>query len=213
MHDAAMPDHDAISPLVPPPMSPTDAEQLLFADALTFSSEFPAAYSALAPESGTVERALSRSEATLHSIAMIEDTQVDEPDEHHGTDLALQRVEAKLNLILELLGKLARRGADSLPLQAMRWSRRGVALQAPFGTADHPRGFLLIQAVTWLPQPLELPVERLASDPGANGEQVIYLRFAPRPPSLEAAIERHLFRLHRRQIAISRGQQRQEQAD
>lgn len=192
-------------------MSPTDADQLLFADALTFCSEFPAAYSAVAPESGSVERALSRSEATLHSIAMIEDTQVDEPDDHHGTDVALQRVEAKLNLILELLGKLARRGADALPLRPMRWSRRGVALHQPFGTADDPSGFLLIQAVSWLPQPLELPVERLASDPASgNGEQILYLRFAPRPPALEAAIERHLFRLHRRQIAITRGSNRQE---
>jgi hypothetical protein len=192
----------------PSSMSPAEAEQQLFADALTCSGDFPAAFSPIAPESGTAERAAARSEAALHSIALIEDTQPDELDEHGSTELALQRVEAKLNLILDLLGKLARRGGDTLPLRAMRWSRRGVALQQPFGTAEAASGFLLIQAVGWLPQPLELPVECLASAATENGETLLYLRFAPRPPSLEAAIERHLFRLHRRQIAIAKNAER-----
>jgi hypothetical protein len=202
MDDAAAP-FDDVSVIRSPAMNPTDANAQLFADALSCSGEFPAAFSELAPESVTPARALARAEATLHSIALIEDSHAEDHDES-GKDLALQRVDAKLNLVLDLLGKLARRGADALPLRTLRWSRLGVALHQPFGTAAADRGFLLIQPVGWLPQPLELPVECLASEPAEQGEQVLFLRFSPCPPSLESAIERLLFRIHRREIAVSR---------
>jgi hypothetical protein len=184
-------------------MNPSDAESALFSDVLSCSGDFPAAFSELAPESGTVPRAVARAESTLHSIALIEDSHADEPEDS-VRDLALQRVDAKLNLVLDLLGKLARRGADALPLQSLRWSRLGVALQQPFGTVEAERGFLLLQPAAWLPQPLELPVECLAMAAGEHGEHVLYLRFSPCPPALEAAIERHLFRIHRREIAARR---------
>ena len=186
------------------PTDPTDAESMLFGDALACSVDLPAVYTAHAPEAGTVERAISKAESMLHAIARIEDSHGDEIDDSNGKDIALQRVEAKLDVLIDLVGKLARRGAEVLPLRRLRWSRRGVELHQPFETVAVERGFLLLQAVDWLPQPLELPVEQLASATDADGDQRIYLQFQPLPPGLESAIERHLFRLHRRQIAISR---------
>ncbi len=176
-----------------------DPEATLFAEALACTVELPAAFCERAAEAATVERAIARAEATLHSIALIEDGHAEEADEAGGRDQALQRIDAKLNLILEMLGRLARRGSDPLPLIRMRWSRHGVALQPPFGTVATERGFLLLQPVDWLPQQIELPVQRLAAD-----GDLLYLRFDPLPLDLEAAIERHLFRLHRRQIAAAR---------
>jgi hypothetical protein len=184
-------------------MSPADAQAELFTEVLTCTGDFPAAFSERAPEAGTAARAIAQAEATLHSIALIEDSQSEEPDDS-SRDHALQRVEAKLNLVLDMLGALARRGSDVLPLQPLRWSRLGVALRQPFDKAGPEHGFLLIQPVPWLPQPLELPVECLAAEPAEHGQQELYLRFSPCPMALESAIERHLFRLHRREIAARR---------
>lgn len=180
------------------------AESRLFDEVLACRVDLPAAFVRQAPESGTVERAIARTEALLHAIARIEDSHGEDSDEGSGKDLALQRVEAKLDLMLELLGKIARRGMDALPLLPLRWSRHGVELLQPVGALEFDRGFLLLQATDWLPSPLELPVKWLAGLSSSDGRQRALLQFDPLPSGLEAAIERHLFRLHRRQIAHSR---------
>ena len=179
------------------------AQERLFADALACSGEFPVRYADAAPESSTVERAIERAEGLLRAIALVEDTHGDEVDERGAQELALQRVEAKLNLVLEVLSALIRKQTDALPVRPMRWSRHGVEAVVPAADALPDRGFLLIQPVMWLPQLLELPVVLLASQPEGD-RQRLWLQFDPQPAPLEAAVERHLFRLHRREIANSR---------
>ena len=179
------------------------AEQALFGDALTGRYDVPAALRSNAPDSVSLDRAIEHAETVLRSLALIEDSPHEEPDEH-GKDLALQRVEAKLNLVLETLAGLLRRERTDLPMQQLRWSRFGAELLHP---SDDPpaRGFLLMQPLVWLPQRLELPVVCLAQRKEAGGGCRVWLRFEPQPPSLEQALERHLFRLHRRQIAQRKG--------
>lgn len=179
------------------------AEQALFGDALTGRYDVPAALRSNAPDAGTVARAIEHAETTLRSLALIEDSPHEETDEH-GKDLALQRVDAKLNLVLETLAGLLRRERSDLPMQPLRWSRFGAELLHP---SDEPpaQGFLLLQPLGWLPQRLELPVVCLAQRKEPDGGCRVWLRFSPQPPSLEQALERHLFRLHRRQIAQRKG--------
>jgi hypothetical protein len=50
-----------------------------------------------------------------------------------------------------------------------------------------------------------LPVEVVACG-NESGQSWLWLRLSPRPRALESAIERHLFRLHRRAIAGARRQ-------
>ena len=54
-----------------------------------------------------------------------------------------------------------------------------------------------------VPDSLELPATVLATA-SAEGRRWLWLRFADLPPGLEDALERQLFRMHRREVAARR---------
>ncbi|NUS39217.1 MAG: PilZ domain-containing protein, partial [Lysobacter sp.] len=64
-------------------------------------------------------------------------------------------------------------------------------------------GWLRLQPSDALPQALRLPVRVLACEDSADGPR-LWLRFEGLSPALSAALERHLFRVHRREIAERR---------
>lgn len=188
--------------------SPAEAAELLFGEALTCGTDVPVALRTLAPDSVTIERALDQSETILRSLALIEDSPHEERDEHGPKDVALHRMEAKLNLVLETLASMLRRDRGELPMQRIRWSRHGVEMRHT--EAQPPaKGFLLIQPLVWLPQRLELPVVSLAHRPLEAGGCTVWLQFKPLTPHLQQALERHLFRLHRRELAARKPEPRQ----
>lgn len=178
------------------------AERELFGEALACEGRLPAEFHA---DGVDAARALERAESLLRSIALIEDGQAEESEERGATELALQRIEARLNLLLELVGALARGGQAGLPVAAVRWSRRGLVMARAADAVPGQAGWVRMQPAAWLPQTIDLPVEVAAVGDRA-GEPAIWLRFAPLPEALESALERHLFRQHRRAIADARRQ-------
>lgn len=182
-----------------------EAERELFAEALTCSEDLPAEFVAQALDGPAAERAIDRSEALFRAIAQIEEGGGEEGDERGGHEQSLHRIEAKLNVLLDLVGALVRRDMPTLPLRSVRWSRRGLALPQEAATAPGTLGLLRLQPASWLPQTVELPVEVIACG-NESGQNWLWLRLAPRPSSFESAVERHLFRLHRRAIAGARRQ-------
>lgn len=180
--------------------SPEQAAEQLFGDALSCESDMPVAFRSRAPDADSTERAIEHAELVLKSLALIEDASHEDGDEHAAERAHLQRLEAKLNLVLETLTGILRRERSDLPTQRFRWSRFGAEIVHPGGDAPE-RGFLLLQPVTWLPQRLELPVACLARRAEDGGTTRVWLRFSPQPAGLEQALERHLFRLHRRELA------------
>ncbi|MBD8524744.1 PilZ domain-containing protein [Pseudomarimonas arenosa] len=187
--------------------SPTAAADTLFGDALTCDTDVPVALRTLAPDAGSIERALDQSETILRSLALIEDSPHEERDEHGQKDIALHRMEAKLNLVLETLASMLRRDRSDLPMQRIRWSRHGVEMRHPEPTPPD-KGFLLIQPLVWLPQRLELPIITLAHASLDDGGSRVWLQFKPLTPNLQQALERHLFRLHRRELAARKPESR-----
>ena len=102
-----------------------------------------------------------------------------------------------------LVARLARTQEPSDPIRALRWSALGVCMPSDTATAPGTTGIFRIQPSDWLPEALELPATVLASVTDGDGPQ-LWLRFGPLTPPLESALERHLFRVHRRAIAESR---------
>jgi hypothetical protein len=184
--------------------SPAQAAEQLFGDALTCESEIPVAFRSHAPEAQSIERAVEHAELVLKSLALIEEAPHEDGDEHAAEKAHLQRLEAKLNLVLETLSGILRRERSDLPQQRFRWSRFGAEIVHPGGNPPE-QGFLLLQPLAWLPQRLELPVTCIAQEAGEAGSTRVWLRFSPQPPGLEQALERHLFRLHRRELAKRKG--------
>jgi len=180
----------------PPPVHP--AEAALFDDILSQQACLPTAF-----VPGASEGRLSQAENLLRSLALIEDhgckgRQSASDDESPFE----QRLESKLDLNLLLLGRLLEHAAAPLPARNVRWSIRGARLEwldDEGSTAPGTEGILQIQLCHWLPEPLELPARVLTAD-----LDHLWLRFPDFSSALHDALERHLFRQHRRQIAQAR---------
>jgi len=174
-----------------------DADAVLFGHALSCQAQCPADFST---DAGPFRPAHAQS--LLRAVAMVEDMGMPEhPHEHDELTPFNLRMEAKLDLGLLLLGRVLEQTTSALPVRNVRWSRCGARLQTPRSTAQFPgtEGILRLQLCDWLPEPLELPACVLAAD-----AEHLWLRFPAFPPALGDALERHLFRQHRRQIAQAR---------
>ncbi len=177
------------------------AEAELFDDTLSCELSLPAVF-----EAGATPKRPGSAEMLLRSIALVEDARnVDDSDERNENSLQLQRLEARLDLTLVLLGRLLQREAPSAPATPLRWSRHGLRLQCAQlgGFVAGTAGVVSLQPAEWLPDAIELPVVVLAEADTAQGTQ-LWLRLGGQNEALLAAVERHLFRLHRKQIADSR---------
>lgn len=187
-------------------MTALSAHEALFGDALTCDEVRRAAFLPDEIDAAALASFNARGEALLQSLAVVEDgARSEEPDQ--PPDHALHRLEAKVDLLTALVASLCASHDDD-PMRPLRWSAHGASLPVdsplPVGTAGRFR----VKPTDWLPSPLILPATVLACDheAGADGrpQTRAWLRFGPLSPALEAALERHLFRVHRRAIAESR---------
>lgn len=188
-------------------MNADNARALVFGDSLACEEIRPATFLPGALDANTLRVACLRSDALLRAIAVVEDSRHEDGEERNTQDLAMQRVEAKLDLLSALVATLVNSQEPHDPPQAIRWSALGVCLAVDTATASlatpGTTGLFRVQPSDWLPQPLQLPATVLASVADGTGHH-LWLRFHSLPPALADALERHLFRVHRRAIAESR---------
>jgi len=183
------------------PAAAQAAEAELFDDTLACDALLPADF-----RPGAGPGRLAQAEALLLGLAQVEDLRGEESEDKRGElPMLAQRMDAKLDLMLVLLGRLVRQSGQALPPRPLRWSARGLRLQAGGLAlpADGEAGLLRVQPSDWLPDELELPATVLARADDAGGSWA-WLRFPALPAGLEEALERHLFRMHRRQVADAR---------
>lgn len=187
-------------------MTAESAREALFAESLCSDEVRPAAV--LPAPSGDAQRRsmLMRAETLLRALAVIEDSRAEEQDERGPAEQAVRRLEAKVDVLVMLVGTLLQRGAPADPVRALQWSARGVAVELPAPDCLHVPGdtaVFRVQPSDALPEPIELPGMVLAVEPAATGRR-LWLRFDALPVSLESMLERHIFRVHRRAVAESR---------
>jgi hypothetical protein len=179
------------------------AETGLFGEALSCEAVLNADFS---PGHGVGR--LPQAEALLRGLAQVEDLRTEDSGEDKRGELPLlaQRMDAKLDLMLVMIGRLMRQSGQVLPPRPLRWSARGLRLllepETPAPGLDTP-GVVRLQPSDWLPDELELPALVSASATTPEGLW-IWLRFSGLTPGLEEALDRHLFRMHRRQVAENR---------
>lgn len=180
--------------------TPASAEDVLFGEILACDELRPAAF--LPGRDADPVAIAVAAEALLRALAVVEDgPRGDEPDP--GTDHALTRIEAKIDLLTALVASLcAQAGGD--PPRRLRWSARGAAIDVPDAPVAGTRGYLRVRPADWLPSPLQLPATVLATGADGTGGHRTWLRFDDLGVPLQAALERHLFRQHRRSVAESR---------
>lgn len=174
------------------PVTPEAADAALFDGGLALEAALRAAVIAGPLPPGALEAA----ERLLQDIAGIEERRGDESDAAHPGDPLLRRLEAKLDLALQLFAHaLPHLGGP--PPQRARIGVRGLRLKGDAGIAD--AAVLRWQPAEALPLCLHLPVRRHHAE-GAHD----WWALEPLPQGLEDALSRHLFRLHRRELAAQR---------
>src|SRR5690606_37779819 len=87
-------------------MNAENARAQVFGDSLVCEETRAAAFVPMEFDPAAVRAASLRAEALLHSIAIIEDGKVEDTDERGAHEHALQRVEAKLDLLTSLVATL-----------------------------------------------------------------------------------------------------------
>jgi hypothetical protein len=178
------------------------AESELFDETLSCELALPAEF-----RIGSAVIRPGTAETLLRSVALVEDARGDDGhDDRSDATLQVQRLEAKLDLVMVLLGRLVRQTTQDLPLRPLRWSRRGIRLEqgTRSGATPGSMGVIRLQPCDWLPDYIDLPVVIVAEAANGSGAHYLWLRFEGLSDALEMALERHLFRLHRRQIAEAR---------
>ncbi len=183
------------------PLLDHPAETELFGQALTCQAVLPVQFTA-----GERPLMQQQAEAMLSGLAVAEDSRGEDPDDRGEVPQSMQRLEAKLDLIVSLLSKLVSQQSAPLPVRPLRWSHLGLRIDAaaPSNARPGDPGVVTLQPVAWLGDTIELPVRVLATLASADGGQHLWLRFGTLTAGLEDALTRHLFRMHRRQVAEAR---------
>ncbi len=188
-------------------MNADNARALVFGDSLACEEIRPAAFVAGSLDATAERIACVRGEALLGAIAVVEDSRNDDGEERGAQELAIQRLEAKIDLLTSLVATLVNRQEQHDPAQMIRWSALGVCLTVDLptanGAAPGTEGVFRVQPCDWLPETLQLPATVLANLADDSGHH-LWLRFQRLPSGLASGLERHLFRVHRRAIAESR---------
>ncbi|MFN3704063.1 PilZ domain-containing protein [Thermomonas sp.] len=179
-------------------MSTAHAEATLFGDALACEDTLRAAFLPQPVDPMAWDALCARAEIHLSAIAIIEDSRNEEEEGAQG--LALRRIEAKLDLLLTLVGGLGANATHDPPLP-VRWSAQGACLPVAASVEAGQTGLFRVQAATWLPEPLTLPARVIETAADAAAGKLAWLAFEPLPDATRSALERHLFRQHRRAVA------------
>jgi hypothetical protein len=171
-------------------------------DQLHHAAVLPVAWSPRpdAEDPALIVRRLRRNMAALAVDAAGEERR-ERPNEDAAASAELQRIDSKLNAIMELFALVLERELVVPPRVALRFNAHGIEWQA----ADSPRRGQPIAVRIHLEACPALPLElaAVALDPPEPGFAAA--RFESIRPPLAEAIAKMVFREHRRQVADSTG--------
>jgi hypothetical protein len=144
------------------------------------------------------ERLAETNARLLAAVALLEEHHKP-ADEPSATELELQRIHHKLNLLLELFSGFLLAQSPQPPAVSLRLSWRGLSWEAAETPPPGATGLVEIHLSRLLPQPLRWPARIIA---GASG--TVSAEFEPVADFCQEALERHVFQHHRREVAEAR---------
>jgi hypothetical protein len=177
------------------------ADTVILYEELAYQDVLPVLWRVLP---GSVDQALAASFAernvrVLQAFAAIEDHGATDPQDEQSPEL--QRLDFKINLLLDLVGQLLVSNRPRPPPVAIRFNGLGAVWR---GTAPLPeagtQGVVEIYLRDFLAEPLRM-IGRITN---VSPDGQIKARFAPAGETIADLIEKLIFRRHRRQVAESR---------
>ncbi len=164
---------------------------------------------AAAPETGELLRVGLLNDEVLRMVLSLDDLSVGErPDDERSGEL--QRLEFKVNLILDMLGELYAQRVDFPAARSIKLGALSVAWQLKEddpGMAPGACVSLHLYLTQRYPRPLVLhgKISRVFKE----GEQMgdwLEVALLPMPQQTQDSLEKFVFRQHRRSVAFSRRQ-------
>lgn len=140
----------------------------------------------------------------LNLVSAVEEHHADGADDEGGGELV--RLDAKVNLLLELVQRLVARDQRPPAGLRVRFNAHGVSVAQSDRLLSEQWVTVFIHLDACRAMPLELPAQVVALPDQAQ----VLLAFQDIGPAIEEALDRLVFRYHRRQIAIDRRNSREE---
>ncbi len=119
----------------------------------------------------------------------------------------LQRVESKLNLLIQLVARLLSREGHMPPVRSLRIHANGLEWRVDDEEVQPGVGIVTLHVSRQFPQPILLPGRVLGMREDGEGRWVTF-EFEGLTPAVVDLMERLVFRHHRRLVAGTRGAQR-----
>ncbi len=119
----------------------------------------------------------------------------------------LQRLDAKLNVLIQLVARLLIRDASLPPLRSVRFHAAGLEWRIDDEDVHPGTGLVTLHVSRHFPQPLVLPGRIVGVRGDADGRWVSFA-FEGLAPTVIELLERMIFRHHRRLVAGTRSSPR-----
>lgn len=137
----------------------------------------------------------------LNLVAAVEEHRADIAEDDAPSGIELGRLDAKLNLLLELVQLLVVRDHEPPPRRRVRLNAHGISVQA--GDFHDPVGSL-VRVRIHLEACRAMPLEFFARGIVIPKRDCVLLAFDEPGAGIEEAMDRLVFRHHRRQVATER---------
>jgi len=151
------------------------------------------------PSPARLQQLAERNANVLAAIAALEERRADSGEDDSPLMQEILRMDAKLNVLVEIVNSLLVPGGTLPPRQLLRFNAIGAVLPASLAPAG---GGLLLRIRFDLCR--SLPLELAAQVQRQFDDGRVFVVFAPPGDALGDAIERLVFRHHRRKVAGSR---------
>jgi len=176
------------------------------ADSLVYTAAMPLSWSDRGEEAAhdNYIRIAEHNAHILRCVNLLEEQHRERGEEEAESDSALMRLEAKVDMLLEMVAKLDQRlsqipasGVVSISSQGIEWS-----------CSDSPPTvggniWINLYVDNRIPEAMQIPATVLTVDEGAGGYTVA-ARFVALGEQVQEQLEKLIFRHHRRMIAQSR---------
>jgi hypothetical protein len=184
------------------------SDTIVLYEELAYEDNLPLTWMPFAapPEAALLGGFAERNLRVLQASAAIEEHVGDKrPDDNAPNSADLQRLEFKVNLLLDLVGQLLATNQRRPPAVPVQFNALGVAWRAAAPLpAKGERGYVEIYLRESLVEPLRLPGQVASVD--VDGR--VKVRFDPLEETVADLIEKLAFRRHRRRIASARNPRR-----
>lgn len=177
-------------------------------DGVSYADSVPLSFERVAalPEGAALAAILLEDQQVLVADASLDEQRPitdKKSDEEHELAQDLQRLEFKVNVLIQLVARLIDQGGDRPPACSIRLSAGGLEWLAGGDDVLPGPGIVRLFVSRHFPQPLALPGRVLGTRSDADGR---WVRFAFEGLSLPVTdlLERLVFRHHRRLVAGTR---------